>query len=194
MHEDIEQGLAQAVRGRPDRLRLRRRQRAPAQAAADDAHLALSPLRPPAALGRALVERGPRAFAATRALKFVLFTHRLLALFASALGLLGGSARRRRRSRNRRLPRMHDWRGEIRACEACELLAELFAQDARRHLADLAFGDLAQLKWPERDADQPRHMQSEMAQHVAHLAILALADRECDPHVRGLLAVERRLD
>ena len=33
-----------------------------------------------------------------------------------------------------------------------------------------------------------------MAQHVAHLAVLALADREGDPHVRGLLAVERRLD
>ena len=36
--EDVEQRLAQPVGGRPHRLRPRRRERAPAQAAADDAH------------------------------------------------------------------------------------------------------------------------------------------------------------
>ena len=38
VHEDIEQGFAQPVGGRPDRGRFRARQRASAQAAADDAH------------------------------------------------------------------------------------------------------------------------------------------------------------
>ena len=36
--EDVEQRLAQPVGGRPDRLRLRRREHAPAQPAADDPH------------------------------------------------------------------------------------------------------------------------------------------------------------
>src|SRR6202011_2204421 len=38
--QDVEERFAQAVAGRPDRLRLRRRQRAPAEPAADDAHSA----------------------------------------------------------------------------------------------------------------------------------------------------------
>ncbi len=38
VHEDVEQALAQAVRGRSDRARFRRSERAAAQAAADDAH------------------------------------------------------------------------------------------------------------------------------------------------------------
>src|SRR5262245_12389512 len=52
VNEDIEQRLAQAVGGRPDRPRFRRDQRAPAQAPADDAHQRL--------LGRA--PRRPRRF------------------------------------------------------------------------------------------------------------------------------------
>ena len=38
MDEDVEQRLAQPVGGRPDRLRFRRGERAPAQPSADDAH------------------------------------------------------------------------------------------------------------------------------------------------------------
>ena len=38
------------------------------------------------------------------------------------------------------------------------------------------------------------HGETEMAEHVAHLAVLALADREGEPDVGALLAVERRLD
>src|SRR5436309_2620044 len=37
-------------------------------------------------------------------------------------------------------------------------------------------------------------MEAKVAQHIAHLAVLALADRERDPHVRCLLAIERRID
>ena len=71
--EDVEQGLAQPVRGRPDRLRARRRERAPAQASADDAHQralaaqtaprAFAPrqLRLAQALGLAALRLGPSA-------------------------------------------------------------------------------------------------------------------------------------
>src|SRR5207302_1328378 len=60
-------------------------------------------------------------------------------------------------------------------------LAELVAQHPGAHLLDLAFGELAQLERAERGADQPVHLQAEVAQHVAHLAVLALADREGEP-------------
>ena len=57
-----------------------------------------------------------------------------------------------------------------------------------------AVGELAQLERPERHADQPVHLQAERLQHVAHLAVLALADGEGEPDIGALLAVERRLD
>src|SRR5262249_29941255 len=89
-----------------------------------------------------------------------------------------------------------DRRGEIALRFGNHPLAELVAQHARTHLLDRAFAELAQLEWAERDADQPVHLQAEVAQHVAHLAVLALADREGEPDVRpfGRRAVERRLD
>ena len=63
-----------------------------------------------------------------------------------------------------------------------------------RTSSTLALGKFAELERPERDADQPVHLQAEMLQHIAHLAVLALADREGEPDIRALLAVERRLD
>ena len=75
-----------------------------------------------------------------------------------------------------------------------DALAELLAQRARLDLLDRAFRQVAELERPERHADQPVHRQPEMAQHVAHLAVLALAHREREPDIGALLAVERRLD
>src|SRR5690348_3994734 len=72
--------------------------------------------------------------------------------------------------------------------------AELVAQHSRAHLLDAALGKLCKLERTEGDADQPVHLQPEMAEHVPHLAVLALADRESEPHIRSLLAVERGLD
>ena len=54
--------------------------------------------------------------------------------------------------------------------------------------------EIAELERPERHADQAVHRQPEMTEHVLHLAVLALADGEGEPHVRSLLAVERGLD
>ena len=63
-----------------------------------------------------------------------------------------------------------------------------------RHLLDLAFVEFAELERAERDADEPRHGQSEMAEHIAHLAVLALADGEGEPEIRALHAIERGFD
>src|SRR5258705_13729962 len=76
-----------------------------------------------------------------------------------------------------------DRRGEIRSRGLRELLAELVAENARRHLGDVTLGKIAELKGPERHANEPRDLQPKMAQYVAHLAVLTLADRKRDPHV-----------
>src|SRR5882672_1250842 len=102
--------------------------------------------------------------------------------------------RRTPRGRSARLFAFDDRRGEIRARCLGELLAELVAQNARRHLGDVALGKIAELKWPERHPDQPRDLQPEMTQHVAHLAVLAFTNGKRDPHVGGLLAIELRVD
>ena len=83
---------------------------------------------------------------------------------------------------------------EIRAREPDQALAKLFAQDPRAYLLDRALGEFAELKRAERDADQPRDRQPEIAEHVAHLAVLALTDRQSEPKIRALHAVERRFD
>ena len=85
-------------------------------------------------------------------------------------------------------------RREIAARLGGDALAELVAQHARLDLDDLAFAQLAELERAERDADQPVHLQPERLDHVAHLAVLALADRHGEPHIGALLAIERRLD
>src|SRR5262249_58222102 len=68
------------------------------------------------------------------------------------------------------------------------------AQHPRRHFLDRAFGQFAELKRPERNADQAVDLEPERAEHVADLAVLALAHREAEPHVRALLTLEARLD
>jgi len=87
-----------------------------------------------------------------------------------------------------------DRRGEIALRLGNDPGAELLAQHPRAHLLDRALGELAELERSVGDADQPVHLQAEIAEHVPHLAVLALPDRKGEPHVRPLLAVERRLD
>ena len=53
---------------------------------------------------------------------------------------------------------------------------------------------LAELERAEGDADQAHHRQVEMGQHAAHLAVLALGQRDVEPGVGALLAVEAGLD
>ena len=62
------------------------------------------------------------------------------------------------------------------------------------HLLDRAGRNLAELERAERHPDQAVHRKAEMAQHVLHLAVLALAHGEGEPHIGALLAVERGLD
>src|SRR5262249_57740500 len=75
-----------------------------------------------------------------------------------------------------------------------DAVAELLAQVPRAPLLDRADAKIAELERAERDADQPRHLEAEMLQHVLDLAVLALADRKREPHVRTLRAVERGFD
>src|SRR5262249_5399161 len=67
---------------------------------------------------------------------------------------------------------------EVGAGLSCDALAELVAQSAPAHLGNLAFAKLAKLEWPVRHADQAVHLEAEFRQYIAHLAVLALADRE----------------
>ena len=84
--------------------------------------------------------------------------------------------------------------GKIRTGLRRHPLAELLAQSPRLHLLDRAFGELAELERAERHPDEPVHRQAEVAEHVLHLAVLALADREGEPDVAALGAVDRGLD
>src|SRR4051812_30123019 len=68
----------------------------------------------------------------------------------------------------------HDRPGEIRTRERRHAVAELLAQVARTPLLDGTLGQIAELERPERHADQPVHRQSEIAEHVLDLAVLAL--------------------
>ena len=84
--------------------------------------------------------------------------------------------------------------GEIAAGLRDDAGAELGAQIFCLDLLDGALGQFAQPERPEFDPDQSVDLQVEVAQHVAHLAVLAFADRESKPHIGALLAFERRLD
>src|SRR5262249_8756022 len=53
---------------------------------------------------------------------------------------------------------------------------------------------IAQHEGTEGDADEPVHRQPKMLHDPAHLAVLALADRDQDPNITALLAFERCLD
>src|SRR5258707_4458730 len=83
---------------------------------------------------------------------------------------------------------------EIRACERGDLFAELLAQHPGLDLLNQAFRQFAQLKRTVGYPDQPVHFEAEMRQHVAHLAVLALADRKYQPDVGALVTLERRID
>ncbi len=71
---------------------------------------------------------------------------------------------------------------------------ELILQDTRFHFLDCAGLQVAQHERPERNADQAVHGQPKVLHDAAHLAVLALADGERDPHIVALLAFELRLD
>src|SRR6185312_8200211 len=57
-----------------------------------------------------------------------------------------------------------------------------------------AIFERAQLERPIRDADQPVHLEPKRFENLAYFAVLALPDREAEPYIGALLAVERRLD
>src|SRR4051812_46290175 len=84
--------------------------------------------------------------------------------------------------------------GKVGAGRRGDLLAELLAQHAGLHLVDLAFLEFAQLERTVGDPDQPVHLEAEMRQHVAHLAVLALADRKHQPDIGALVALQRGVD
>src|SRR5436190_19323602 len=72
--------------------------------------------------------------------------------------------------------------------------AELLVQHLPRHLLDRALCQMAELKGAVREADEPRHRIAEVFEDAAHLTVLALAERQCQPGVGALLAVECRAD
>src|SRR5205807_5596788 len=59
---------------------------------------------------------------------------------------------------------------------------------------DFARRKIAKLERPERDADEAIYRQAEIPQHVLHLAVLAFPDRESEPDIAGLNAINARLD
>src|SRR5262245_61016536 len=83
--------------------------------------------------------------------------------------------------------------GEIRPGLDRNARAELLAQSARLHLLDRAHRELAELEWPERQADQAVDRKPEVPEHVSHLAVLALADRKGEPDIAPLDAIDRGL-
>src|SRR5262249_39874387 len=83
---------------------------------------------------------------------------------------------------------------KIRTGPRDDILAELFAQYARPHFLDLAFLELSELERTVGDADQPVHLEPEMRHHIAYLAVLAFADREHQPDIGTLVALQRRVD
>ncbi len=72
--------------------------------------------------------------------------------------------------------------------------AELILQHAYLHFLDGAGLQVAEHERPEGNADEAVHGQAKMLQDVAHLAVLALPDRDRDPDIIALFAFERRLD
>ena len=55
-------------------------------------------------------------------------------------------------------------------------------------------GEIAELERAERHPDQAVDREAEMAEHVLHLAVLAFADREGEPDIAALHAIDRGLD
>src|SRR5262249_2152068 len=71
--------------------------------------------------------------------------------------------------------------------------AQLLAQNSRCHLFNRAFWQVGELECPERNPDQPVHLEAERAQYVANLAILPFANGKREPDIGALYPIERRL-
>src|SRR5688500_12442656 len=93
----------------------------------------------------------------------------------------------------RHLPLQH-WPLEIHIGTGNHVGAQHLPQLVGRHFPDLTALQPAKLERPERDADQPVHLEAEMLQHIAYLAVLALASADGEPDIGALLAIERGLD
>jgi len=72
--------------------------------------------------------------------------------------------------------RGNDGTGKVRTGERHEPCAELFAQPRACAPPRPRLGEFVELERAERHADEPRDREAEMAEHVSHFAVLALAD------------------
>src|SRR6185312_5764413 len=200
VHKDVEHGLAEAIRGRADVARGRRGQIAALQSSADHAHRLLIP-RLQVAL--AVIAALGTARRAITGILFFVARPRLLAAgalhqYAAALAVRNQRALAcglERLFLARRFPLL----ALLRPVEFCaglrdHLLAKLLAQHAGLHFLGLAFLDLAELERAVGHADQPVHLEPEMRHHIAHLAVLALADRKHQPDIGALVALQRGVD
>src|SRR5437899_10707931 len=73
-------------------------------------------------------------------------------------------------------------------------MTELLRQDFLGHLVDRPAHQIAELKRPIGQADQPGHLKPEMFEHAAHLAVPSLAQGQRNPRVAALPAFEARAD
>src|SRR5262249_25630275 len=83
---------------------------------------------------------------------------------------------------------------ELRAGFPREALAELIAERPPRDLAHRSLRKVAQLERAKGDTDQTRHREAEMLHDLLDLAVLALAEADRKPGVRGLFPFQLRLD
>src|SRR3569623_1904580 len=83
---------------------------------------------------------------------------------------------------------------ELRTGHRGDLFAVLLAQHTTLDLLDLPLGNFTELERAIRHTDQAIHLETEMRHHVPHFAILAFADREHQPDVSALVALQRRID
>jgi hypothetical protein len=90
--------------------------------------------------------------------------------------------------------RRGDRRAEIAAGAGDDLGAKLLAEICCCDFLDGALCERAEPERPEFGPDQAIHLKSKVGEHVANLAVLALADCEGEPDIGALLALERRLD
>ena len=90
--------------------------------------------------------------------------------------------------------RIVDRRVEIGAGLFDETRAQLVAQHAAAHFQHLAFGQIAELERTVGNADQAVDLETERAEHVLDLAVLAFTQAHADPDIVALGAVERGVD
>src|SRR5215475_2586181 len=83
---------------------------------------------------------------------------------------------------------------EIRTGLGDDLFTQFSAQFRHLNFLDRTARKVIQIERPERDADQPVHLQAEIFQNLSHLAILALTNAKSKPDVGALFTVERRFD